>query len=75
MLNAKQVQHKEPELATSVIAAVEVPGESLIDPWSAPHAYLLQALENGASLIRHCRLENGHFDGRQWQLETSRGKN
>ena len=74
MMNAKQVQSKEPELAASVIAAIEIPGESLIDPWSAPYAYLLQALENGATLVRNCMLQNGHFDGSQWQLETSRGK-
>ena len=74
IMSAKQALGKEPELDASVIAAIEVPGESLIDPWSAPYAYLLQALENGATLVRNCNLENGHFDGQQWHLETSRGK-
>ena len=74
MMSATEARKKEPELAPSVIAAIEVPAESLIDPWSAPYAYLLQAMDNGATLIRNCSLENGHFDGQQWQLDTSRGK-
>ena len=74
IMNAAEVQLKEPALAKSVIAAIEISGESLVDPWSAPYAYLLQALENGATLIRDCSVQNGHFDGQQWQLETSRGQ-
>ena len=73
MLTAQEIRNKEPQLATSVIAAIHVPGESVIDPWSAPYAYLLQAVENGACLLRDCKLQAGHFNGEQWQLETSRG--
>lgn len=74
MMTASQVKGREPELAQSVVAAIDVPGESVIDPWSAPYAYLLQALENGATLVRSCTLQNGSFNGKQWRLETSRGK-
>jgi len=74
IISAKQVREREPEVATSVKAALEIPGESVVDPWSAPYAYLLQAMENGASLARNCELKGGDFDGEQWSLETSRGK-
>jgi glycerol-3-phosphate dehydrogenase len=74
ILNAGQVLSREPALADSVVAALEVPGESLVDPWSAPYAYLLQALDNGASLARNCELLGGDFDGEQWLLQTSRGQ-
>ena len=50
-----------------------VPREYLIDPWSAPHAYLLQAIENGAVLLRDCEVTGGIYDGVAWRLETSRG--
>ena len=74
ILDARQVLSREPEVADSVVAALEVPGESVVDPWSAPYAYLLQALENGASLARDCELLGGHFDGVEWSLQTSRGR-
>jgi glycerol-3-phosphate dehydrogenase len=74
IIDAKQVQRREPEVAESVLAALEIPGESIIDPWSAPYAYMLQALQNGASLSRQCALISGRFDGETWLLETSRGK-
>jgi glycerol-3-phosphate dehydrogenase len=74
VIDAKQVCRREPEVAESVVAALAIPGESIIDPWSAPYAYMLQALQNGASLARKCALQGGHFDGEQWLLETSRGQ-
>ena len=73
LLTRLQVLEREPGIAQGVVAALEVPGEFVIDPWSAPHAYLLQALENGARLERHCELRGGMFDGESWQLETARG--
>lgn len=74
ILNARRVLSREPALADSVVAALEVPGESVIDPWSAPYAYLLQALDNGASLVRNCELLGGRFDGAEWTLQTGRGQ-
>ena len=63
----------EPNLASGVRAGFRVPGESLIDPWTAPHAYLLQAIENGAIVHRGCEVEGGDFDGRRWTLSTADG--
>jgi len=74
ILDARQVLSRESAVADSVVAALEVPGESVVDPWSAPYAYLLQAIENGASLARDCELLGGHFDGVEWSLQTSRGQ-
>ncbi len=63
----------EPNLSPQVKAGFRVPGESLIDPWSAPHGYLLQALLNGATLWRAAEVTGGAFDGATWRLETARG--
>ncbi len=71
-LTAAQTRALEPALGPGVVASFRVSGESLIDPWSAPHAYLWQAVENGASLLRDCAVTGGHFDG-GWVLETTRG--
>ena len=73
MLTRDEALQREPGLAGGVVAAIEVAGEFVIDPWSAPHAYLLQALQNGARLERHCELLGGEFDGASWRLDTARG--
>ena len=71
-LTAAETRALEPGLGPGVAASFRVPGESLIDPWSAPHAYLLQAVENGATLLRDCTVTGGNFD-QGWHLETTRG--
>lgn len=72
-LTGAQIRALEPELAPTLRAGFRVPREYLIDPWSAPHAYLLQALANGAQLMRDCEVTGGAFDGGEWRLDTSRG--
>ncbi len=72
-LNARAILKKEPQLSHRLKAGVHVPGEYVIDPWTTPFAYMLQAIENGASLKRNCEVLSGNFDGAQWQLETSKG--
>lgn len=64
---------REPHLAPGIHAALTVPGEHVIDPWSAPLAYLSQAVANGAEVRRGCGVESGHFDGESWQLRTAKG--
>ncbi len=74
LLSKSQILAVEPELSRSVQAGFRVPGESLIDPWSSPHGYLLQALLNGATLLRQAEVTGGAFDGAVWSLETSQGQ-
>ena len=73
LLTAAQVRAREPHLADGVCAGLLVPRESVIDPWTAPHAYLLQALANGAALLRGAEVESGSFDGAAWRLHTPIG--
>ncbi len=72
-LTSREARALEPGLAGTVRAAFRVPREYLVDPWSAPHAYLLQAIENGAVLQRNCEVAGGMYDGVAWRLETSLG--
>ena len=72
-LSSKSILSTEPHLAGHVKAGVHVPREFVIDPWTTPYVYMLQAIENGASLLRHCNVEQGEFDGKAWQLKTSQG--
>jgi glycerol-3-phosphate dehydrogenase len=55
------------------LGGVIVPREHLIDPWSAPLAYALQAIALGGELRRGCAVSGGDFDGKLWHLATSTG--
>jgi len=61
----------EPELSEKVLAGFRVPGEHLIDPWSAAHGYLMQALANGAVLMRQAEVLAGRRSGDLWHLATT----
>jgi len=72
-LTRTDILKREPELSDAVVAGFSVPREFVIDPWSAPYAYLLQAIENGASCRRGTQVTGGAFDGEYWSLETGTG--
>lgn len=71
-LSEPAMRAHEPGLGPGARAAFRVPREYLIDPWSAPFAYLLQAIENGAEVLRGAQVIGGRRDG-DWILETTRG--
>jgi glycerol-3-phosphate dehydrogenase len=73
ILSAKETRSLEPELSSKVKAAIHVPREYVIDPWTAPFVYMLQALENGAKILRNTEVLGGEFDGAEWQIKTSQG--
>lgn len=62
----------EPGLSDGLVAALHVPDEHVIDPWSAPLGYVNQAIALGAVVLRQCEVRAGSFDG-EWRLETSKG--
>lgn len=61
---------REPALAPGALGAVLVPQEHVIDPWSAPYAYVLQAMAHGAQVRRDCEVTGGDYDGATWRLRT-----
>jgi len=72
-IEAQTLLKNEPNLAKTALAAIAVPGESIIDPWSAPYAYLQQSLINGGQVFLSCEVTGGRFDGAAWLLETTQG--
>ncbi len=73
LIDRQQVHALEPYLALNALGAARVPGEFLIDPWSAPLGYLLQALMHGAEVKFNTQVDGGRFDGQIWSLETTAG--
>ena len=73
LLSAAEARRTMPTLSDRLVAAIEVAGEHVIDPWSAPLAYLNQAVALGAEFRRGTELLTGAFDGR-WTLDTTTGQ-
>jgi glycerol-3-phosphate dehydrogenase len=73
LLSRGEVLAREPHLSKDVRAALHIPGESVIDPWSAPLAYITQAVENGGEVFCSAEVTGGDFDGEKWVLQTARG--
>lgn len=72
-LPGAQARATMPGLSERLMAAIEVAGEHVIDPWSAPLAYLTQAVALGARLLREAEILAGAFDG-EWTLATTAGE-
>lgn len=73
MIGLDELHRREPNLSEHAMAAVAVPGESIIDPWSAPYAYLRQSLDNGACAFLDCEVTGGTLSAGEWRLKTTRG--
>ncbi|NOX72369.1 MAG: NAD(P)/FAD-dependent oxidoreductase [Alphaproteobacteria bacterium] len=71
MIGQTALLSREPNLSRDALAAVEVPGEYVIDPWSAPLAYLTQAVGAGAQYRFDTEVLSGEFDGSFWQLSAA----
>ncbi|MFK4772090.1 NAD(P)/FAD-dependent oxidoreductase [Rhizobium sp. ZW T2_16] len=73
LLSRDETLKREPALAPHVRAAILVPREVLIDPWSAPLAYATQAKMMGARFIFNAGLQSARHDGEFWHLQTPDG--
>ena len=73
ILDRETILAREPHLSPHLKGGFEVPREYLIDPWTSGHAYCLQAILNGAALMRETEITGGTFQDGLWQLETSQG--
>ncbi|HEY5363376.1 MAG TPA: NAD(P)/FAD-dependent oxidoreductase, partial [Aestuariivirga sp.] len=72
-LSQTELRLREPQLAKTAMAAVLVPGEHVVDPWSAPLAYAHQAIAHGAEILRHSEVTKIKRQGGEWHLTTPQG--
>lgn len=70
-IGRNELLEREPHLSLAAEAGLLVPGEFIIDPWSAPLGYLRQATENGADARFDTTVISGVFSGSTWKLVTS----
>ena len=70
-LSREEILRREPALSSKLLGGFEVPGEYIIDPWASAHAYITQAVENGAILKREVEVLDGKYNSKFWTLKTS----
>jgi glycerol-3-phosphate dehydrogenase len=63
LMAAADLYRAEPELGPGARGAVEVPGESIICPWTTPLAYATEALREGVRLRLGTRVTGVHSGG------------
>ncbi|MFD3470785.1 FAD-dependent oxidoreductase [Streptomyces sp. NPDC058682] len=72
IIAADEVRAREPELGPGVLGALDVPGESIVCPWTTTLAYATQAVRAGVDLHLNCRVQKV-TSGETHTLATSRG--
>lgn len=77
IIDADEVRAREPYLGPGALGALDVPGESIICPWTTTLAYATQAVRGGVHLHLNCRVDTGDWveypAGGCRELATSRG--
>ncbi|MFD3520185.1 NAD(P)/FAD-dependent oxidoreductase [Streptomyces sp. NPDC058653] len=73
---ADELRSREPHLGQGASGALEVPGESIICPWTTTLAYATQAVRNGVDLHLNCRVTGVGGTGARTPhlLTTGRGQ-
>jgi glycerol-3-phosphate dehydrogenase len=67
-LSQTELRVREHQLSKDALGGVLVPGEHVIDAWSAPLAYAHQAIAHGAVIMRNTEVTQAEFANEQWQL-------
>ncbi|MGE7389372.1 FAD-dependent oxidoreductase [Streptomyces sp. NPDC004126] len=57
VIPAEEVRAREPHLGPGVLGALDVPGESIICPWTTTLAYATQAVRAGVDLHLNCTVQ------------------
>ncbi|MFV0131293.1 FAD-dependent oxidoreductase [Streptomyces sp. HMX112] len=57
IIGAAELRAREPRLGPGALGALDVPGESVICPWTTTLAYATQAVRAGVDLHLNCRVE------------------
>ncbi|MFI9115904.1 FAD-dependent oxidoreductase [Streptomyces venezuelae] len=73
LLEADELRAREPHLGPGALAALQVPGESVICPWTTTLAYATQAVRSGVDLHLGCRVEKVRTGDPYHRIVTRRG--
>ena len=68
-----ELRVREPQISKLALGAVLVPGEHVIDPWSAPLAYAQQAIAYGAVVMRNAEVTGVEEANSEWRIASRAG--
>ena len=68
-----EIRIREPQISKAALGAVLVPGEHVIDPWSAPLAYAHQAMAHGAVIMRNAEVKGVEEANGEWRVANRAG--
>jgi glycerol-3-phosphate dehydrogenase len=69
----EELYAREPNLGPGAQAAIEIPGEGIVCPFTTTLAYAIEALEGGCELVLNAAVARVRPTGGGHQLETARG--
>jgi glycerol-3-phosphate dehydrogenase len=72
-VTASSLYQREPHLGPGALAALEIPDESIICPWTTPLAYCTEAVRAGVRLLLDAPVTGIRTDGGLHCLSTTRG--
>ncbi len=70
---AARLYEREPHLGPGARAALEIPDESIVCPWTTPLAYATEAVRAGVRLLLDTRVTGVRTEGGEHLLSTTRG--
>ncbi|HEX6094382.1 MAG TPA: NAD(P)/FAD-dependent oxidoreductase [Dongiaceae bacterium] len=73
LIDGAELRRREPNLAPEARAAVVIPGEHIMDPWSPSLAYVLQGIAQGGEVRRATEVQGGDLANGTWTLRTNNG--
>ena len=73
-LSQTELRIREPQISKQSLGAALVPGEHVIDPWSAPLAYAHQAIAHGAVIMRNAEVTSVERANSDWQIASRAGE-
>lgn len=73
MVGPDEIYRRAPHLALGAVAAMWDPEEGIVDPFSTPYAYALDAVSNGVAFRDRSSVEKVERNGEGWHLHTPKG--
>jgi glycerol-3-phosphate dehydrogenase len=70
---ADELYQREPHLGPGALAALEIPDESIVCPWTTPLAYATEAVRAGVRLQLDCAVLGVHAEDGAHLIRTTRG--
>jgi glycerol-3-phosphate dehydrogenase len=67
-LTQTELRIREHQLSKNALGGILIPGEHVIDAWSAPLAYAQQAMAHGAVILRNTEVTHAKFKNDEWHF-------